>query len=173
MKIQVGGLSEGLHEYSFEVPASALGLGENFSENVEVKVVLEKAAKQIFLKAGIRASGVFACDRCLGSFNASLASSYRMNYVMEETEGAGLDPAEVQYLAPGLTIIDLSEDVRQTILLSVPLKLLCSEACKGLCPHCGKNLNNGSCTCTEKSTDPRWEKLRSLRENKTGEWTQN
>lgn len=173
MKIHVGGVSEGVHEYRLEAPASTLTLAENFLGEVVVDVVLEKTGKQIFLKARIRTTGVFACDRCLERFTVPLTSAYQMNYLLEGTEPVNVDPAEVQYLAPGSTVIDLTEDVRQTILLSVPLKLLCVETCEGLCPRCGKNLNTGACDCTETSVDPRWEKLRSLRTTSSEDWTQN
>lgn len=43
--------------------------------------------------------------------------------------------------------LDISEDVRTELLLALPMNLLCAEACKGLCPHCGANLNLGDCGC--------------------------
>ena len=46
-------------------------------------------------------------------------------------------------------VIDLSEDARQTILLAVPLKLLCREDCQGLCPGCGVDLNREACRCAD------------------------
>ena len=45
--------------------------------------------------------------------------------------------------------LDLTDDVREDILLSLPLKFLCQEDCRGLCPHCGQNLNEGTCSCQE------------------------
>ena len=57
--------------------------------------------------------------------------------------------------------------LRDTILLSIPLKPLCREECKGLCPVCGKNLNEGECEHVKKKEeeiDPRWEKLKALLE---------
>jgi uncharacterized protein len=40
---------------------------------------------------------------------------------------------------------------------------LCREGCKGICPSCGQDLNEQSCGCSQESSDPRWEKLRSLK----------
>jgi uncharacterized protein len=88
-----------------------------------------------------------------------------MYYFAEGSDQAPYDPAEVQIIPQGASVLDLTEDVRQTILLSVPLKLLCSETCAGLCPRCGANLNTEVCTCSETLIDPRWEKLRSLQDN--------
>jgi uncharacterized protein len=67
---------------------------------------------------------------------------------------------DVQVIAPDTVHIDLAEDVRQMISISVPLKLLCKEDCKGLCPKCGTNLNLGQCACKNDDVDARWEGLR-------------
>ncbi len=165
MKIQVGGLSEGIHLYHFQSGPSELGLGENFRKEVGVDATLEKTATQLFLKAEIETAGTFECDRCLSQFEAPFSGSYRMYYIVEEGGRENIDPADIQIIPPGLSVINVSEDVRQTILLSVPLKLLCSEGCEGLCPQCGRNLNTDPCSCSDTITDSRWEKLR-LMQNK-------
>jgi len=72
-------------------------------------------------------------------------------------------------ISPGLSVIDVSEDVRQTLLLALPFKRVCREQCKGLCPHCGKNLNEAPCGCTESTDDSRWEKLKDLKFSKNDE----
>ena len=165
MKIQVGGMSEGVHQYRFQVTASELGLGKDFPDDVNVEATLDKTGSQIFLNAGIRTVASFECDRCVTQFEAALSSSYKLYYVWDRAEVGRFDPSEFQVIPAGLNVIDISEDVRQTILLSVPLKLLCRDGCKGLCPHCGKNSNETSCSCTDKVIDTRWEKLRSLQKN--------
>jgi len=59
--------------------------------------------------------------------------------------------------------IDLDEYIRDYAVLAVPMKNLCSEDCKGLCPKCGKNLNEGTCNCSEENIDPRWESIQKLK----------
>jgi uncharacterized protein len=162
MKIQVGGLSDGVHQYSFQVESTDLGLNGSFTEDVIIDTTLDKTGNQLLLKATIRAAGTFECDRCILQFKRMLESSYQMYYVTEGAEHGQVDPSEIQIIPAGLNVIDIAEDVRQTILLSVPLKLLCSDSCEGLCPHCGANLNTERCTCTETVTDSRWEKLSTL-----------
>jgi uncharacterized protein len=70
---------------------------------------------------------------------------------------------DIIYLHPETDKIDLSEDVRDYALLALPMKKLCSENCKGLCPKCGKNLNDGPCECRDEKIDPRWEPLQKLK----------
>ena len=60
--------------------------------------------------------------------------------------------------------LDLYEVCFSEILLALPMKHLCSEDCKGICPSCGKNLNEGGCGCVAKSVDPRLEALLELLE---------
>ena len=58
--------------------------------------------------------------------------------------------------------LDLDELIRTDILLELPTKFLCKEDCKGLCPTCGKNLNEGACNCQTHQIDPRLEVLKQL-----------
>jgi uncharacterized protein len=162
MKIHIGGLSEGVHRYRLGANASELGLAENFRGEVSVNAVIEKRGNQLFLTAAIETTGTFDCDRCMTQFETLLSPSYKMNYLSKDSDPAQYDPAEVQVLSPGENVLDISEDVRQTILLSVPLKLLCRNDCAGLCPQCGRNLNQGPCACKDDRFDSRWEQLRRL-----------
>jgi uncharacterized protein len=59
-------------------------------------------------------------------------------------------------------ILDLTEVVRQYTVVNIPMKQLCHPSCSGICPSCGKNLNTGSCACTQQRRDKRWEKLVNL-----------
>jgi len=165
MRIQVGSLSEGTHQYRFRPRASELGLSESFTGEVSVDVTLEKTGSQIFLSAIVSTGGTFSCDRCTGLFEYPLAAAYRMCYMSEGSEAIEMDTAEAQPLPADSGIIDISDDVRQTVLLAVPLKLLCQENCEGICPQCGTNLNVKTCSCNQVRDDPRWETLRQLRGN--------
>ena len=167
MKIQIGGLSEGLHRYQFREQAVTLELGEQFSEVVDVDAALQRNGRQLYLSATVRATGSFLCDRCAAPFTFPLSITYQMYYVQDETDAGNLDPAEVQVIPPGLSSIDLAEDVRQMVLLAVPLKLLCRDNCRGLCTSCGADLNTGPCACPPEPADTRWEALRGFTDEKS------
>jgi uncharacterized protein len=165
MKIQIGGLSEGIHQYTFVVAASELNAGDQFGGDVHVDATLDKSSTQILLTARIETLASFECDRCLSPFQKKLVSSYTMLYVAEGIDTGHLDPAELQVVPNGMHIIDLREDVRQNMILALPFKNICNETCKGLCPTCGVNLNETSCNCSEPESDFRWEALRKLQSN--------
>jgi len=149
MRIQTAGLSDGVHEFHFEATAAELALSDRFSGPVTVDAELDKGANHLLLRGQIEVQSSFECDRCLTRVARQISPSYQMYYVWNEPDASRYDPSEVQVLPPGLSVIGLDEDVRQTVLVSLPLKNLCREDCKGLCPHCGKNLNDGPCTCRD------------------------
>ncbi len=162
LKIRISGLSNGVHEYTMETQPALLGLDANFSGPVHVRAHLDKSSRQLLLRTEVETTGRFQCDRCLEEFQRAVGAAYAIVYVYNPADAAGVDEEEVQVITPETTSIDLGEDVRQMIVLSIPLKLLCREDCRGLCPHCGKNLNAGACGCTESTLDPRWNPLKSL-----------
>jgi uncharacterized protein len=166
MKINISKLSDGEHNYTFITKPSELEIDERrFNKPVYVEVTLEKSRRQIFLKANVYTVGRFQCDRCVEDFDLVLENSYRMYYVYSEEESKKYEPDEVMVITPETNEIDISDDVRQMVLLSVPMKLLCYEECLGLCPRCGKNLNFEVCTCKVEEIDPRWAPLLKLMED--------
>jgi uncharacterized protein len=162
LKIRVSGLSAGTHEFSLRVPSSDLQLDANFDAPVEVKVRLEKLARQIIIRSEIATSASFSCDRCLASFRQEMASKYAIVYVEDPSEAGRFPPEEMRVIRTDATIIDLSEDVREMVLLSVPLKLLCREECRGLCQSCGADLNAGECGCARETANRPWQGLEKL-----------
>jgi uncharacterized protein len=98
------------------------------------------------------------CFRCLQDAELPLSLSLR-EYQAAKPEG---DEEETEYLADDR--LDLSAWARDAIVLALPDKILCRDDCAGLCPVCGKDLNDEPHEHTEERTDPRWEKLSQLRE---------
>jgi uncharacterized protein len=165
-RINISNLSEGIHEYHFEAEPSKIGLDEHFCGIIKVEVNLDKGIGQIFLQAEILAEGSFFCDRCLENFHQELNTAYSMMYVQGARSTVDLDKEEeIQILTADMNYIDLDDDVRQYILLTVPQKLLCREECQGFCPICGVNKNIASCTCDDQEMDSRWDELKKLSHN--------
>jgi len=167
MKIPVAGLPEGVHEFEFDSPAAGLGLDGGFKE-IHVDLTVEKLEREIQLRGRIDTSFEGVCDRCLKQIVTPLSPAFALHYVFTEADAGRFDPAETQILAPGTASVDIADDVRQVVQLTVPLKILCKDTCKGLCPQCGKDLNEGPCDCRPEPIDPRWDALRGLRANDQG-----
>jgi uncharacterized protein len=94
------------------------------------------------------------CSRCLENVNYPLELDF-------EEEFSKLEIEDSYPILEG-DDIDLKDMVIDNIILSMPLRLLCSDECKGLCPNCGKDLNKGSCGCDIEDLDPRLSALKDL-----------
>jgi uncharacterized protein len=165
-RINISNLSEGIHEHDFETEPSKIGLDERFRSMVKIKVRLDKSHRQIFLQAAIWAEGTFVCDRCVECFDWQLDEKYSMMYIQDDRSTVDIQKdEEIQVLSADTNYIDLDEDVRQYIQLAIPFKLLCQEDCLGICPACGVNRNNESCTCSAPAADSRWDALKKLSHN--------
>lgn len=165
LKINISKLSEGIYDYSLQTEPSQLLLGDAFTSPVSVNIKLDKSSTQIYLKTEISLNGNFTCDRCLIDFTSNILTSADIVY-MFEARSLKSDPLnDIQILSPDTNYIDISEDVRQYILLAIPIKILCSENCRGLCPSCGIDLNQSQCKCQNDTYDPRWEALSRIIKN--------
>ncbi len=108
------------------------------------------------------------CSRCLESFDYHVMESFRDVFFPESFPmGHGvheLSREDLDVLYYRESELDLSLVYLEKTYLSLPMKPLCKEDCKGICPICGKNLNYGECDCNRRVVDPRWEKLAQLKE---------
>jgi uncharacterized protein len=110
------------------------------------------------------------CSRCVEAFEVPVDAAFDLRYV-PQAENAGEGELEVgeddlatAFYREGM--VDLIELLREQFVLTLPMKPLCQEACRGLCPECGANLNKTQCDCAPKWEDPRLAPLKSLLSNK-------
>ncbi len=126
-----------------------------------------KVVQDIRLKGKLDTSLEVPCARCLEPVVQDVARDFDLLYRPLGTDAGHEElsvtdaEAEIGYYQGGGLLL---EDVlREQVLLALPLKTVCREECKGLCPHCGKNLNEGQCGCAEQVEDPRWAALKEIR----------
>ncbi len=165
MKINISNLSQGTHEFELSKKAVELELQEHFVGDLTAYVTLEKASRQILLRARLTSNASFQCDRCLDEFKKEISPAFQVVYVWDVQDHSAEGDEDIRTLTSDTNIIDISDAVRDSVLLAVPLKLLCREDCAGLCQRCGKNLNhtaNRSCDCSPGEDDSRWNKLAGL-----------
>ena len=102
------------------------------------------------------------CDRCLKQIDVPLHVDIRQRFVKGEKRESVEADYDLDYLPIVNDQIDLEDVIRYDVQLNIPVKVLCKEDCRGLCPICGKDLNEGECDCSEEFTDPRWDALKNL-----------
>lgn len=105
---------------------------------------------------------VLPCRRCLAE--ASVHVRDESHVIFAEAGSDETDDPDVQVLDERSLQIDLRPTVREQWLLNAPSFALCREECKGLCPTCGRDLNEGSCECP-RTGDSRWDALRRVQTN--------
>ncbi|MEY8311941.1 DUF177 domain-containing protein [Oscillospiraceae bacterium 42-9] len=135
-----------------------LGGVKPFCAPVEVKARLKGFAGSVELELGVRFTLRMPCDRCA----VEVAREYQKHFfhvLVRELEN-GEDADEL--IPVPEEKLDLEGLVLEDVLLDMPGQFLCKEDCKGLCPQCGKNWNEGPCGCYKPETDPRLEVLRQL-----------
>jgi uncharacterized protein len=117
--------------------------------------------------ARIRLQGFLAqeCRRCLEPVNVRVNEELDLLFAPPDESGE-IDEDSVRPLPEGVGTLDLGEVIREEVLLSQSLLALCDPDCKGLCPQCGTNLNENRCECSHEETDPRWDTLRALKEER-------
>lgn len=164
MKINIHNLKDGQYFFEFEKSSAELGIEdvEMFSRPAIVESNVSKRKSEIVVFSRVRTQAKYVCDRCLKPFGAAIDEGVTVLFTTDQSYLEGEDNELVQLIGAHTREIDLSVGLRESILLAVPMKHLCSENCKGLCPTCGANLNEEECRCVRELIDPRWEVLRKL-----------
>ncbi len=130
------------------------GFRETGESAASGEVTLLRTDRGIFVRGTLDTTFDAACSRCLAPIRQPLSFRIEEEYLPGAEEGAFAITSDEE--------IDLSEAVRQYMLLAIPMKPLCRDDCAGLCATCGHNLNLGPCDCPPPSIDPRLAKLATL-----------
>ena len=132
-----------------------------------VALEIEPDDREVWVHGRLAATMPQTCSRCLEPFEIPVDSAFELRYVPEVAGAAGSEEREVA--EDDLTTayyknetLDLGELMHEQFVLALPMKPLCSETCKGLCPGCGTNLNKGTCDCKPSWNDPRLVALQGL-----------
>ncbi|HVE13574.1 MAG TPA: DUF177 domain-containing protein [Elusimicrobiota bacterium] len=124
------------------------GAGEaRLTGPVSARVEFSIGGNRLLVQASFAGVWRLPCGRCLAAAEAPFSCEFEETY-----------PASDE-------VIDLTEDARQAVLLELPQRALCKDACRGLCPSCGKNLNEGACKCAPANASP-FAVLKSLKKPK-------
>ncbi len=144
--------------YIDQIPESGLVLTEScdpstldlnrgdirFTDPINISAQITKGINCLCVDLKIDATIHLDCSRCLEEFTAPKSLEIKLNLPIENKASGptGRRPAGV---------IDLTDNLREEIILNYPLKPLCRSDCLGLCPTCGQNLNKGKCNCKPRS----------------------
>ena len=135
-------------------------------EPVDLSFEINNDKDRFRLIGDVRTTLELGCSRCAEAFRLPVDSHFDLRYwpiadaSTEADAEIGDDDLETSYYSDDQ--IDLNELMREQFYLALPMKPLCREDCRGLCPQCGTNLNTGACGCTPTWEDPRFAALKAL-----------
>ena len=172
-----------LPEWSATIPVKSEatpGEVENFAWEFPLPQTLEYSGETFFFQGKLVADGAMFrenenlslefrlsfkggahCSRCLKETPLEIEGTFRYFYTPSGVgESEVPDDDMTVSFDPGESLLDVGPQIWESFVFSLPEKVLCSEECAGLCPKCGKDLNEGSCNCLTESVDPRLQALK-------------
>lgn len=139
------------------------------SEPLEVSATAELLEGQIRVTGELRARIEMVCARCLEPVIEEVHRNFDLFYqpllkgTPNDEERLKDDDTEIGFFkGEGLFLADV---LKEQVLLSLPMKVICQSDCRGLCPHCGANLNQEQCRCERHTSDPRLAPLARLKQD--------
>lgn len=141
-----------MRHYEGQAPLAVLQAGPDtytFAEPVEWSADITNTGGALLVMGQARANAVTQCARCLDDVSYQLEGDIEGYFLIGGEEAEAPDDLEGDEfdLVPENHVIDLAPLIEQALLLELPLVPLCDDNCKGLCPQCGANLNEGPCGC--------------------------
>jgi len=131
--------------------------------NLHGSLRLSRTPQGVLIQGTLEAETRVECVRCLTMFD--LPTTIEISELFLPQHAAqDVDENEEPRIITEEGNIDLTPIVREETILSIPMKAVCSVTCKGLCPECGQNLNEGQCDCEVERIDPRLAPLLDLLE---------
>ncbi len=149
------------HERSYPLDLAPIVLGgTDYRALVPggVRVTVDRITGGYLINVALDAKLYGPCTRCLGE---AVLEVHAEQQEFAPTAKDGWEETDISEFVKDLTV-DVDGLGREALVLSLPTPAVCSEACKGLCSHCGKDLNRGPCGCGAEQIDERWSRLRGL-----------
>jgi uncharacterized protein len=133
-------------------------------EPIQLDVELTNPTHGTYVLTGmIHGSGLEPCRRCLTPVEVEVEDRFRVIYQHAGRDDEETGDEDIVPIDPGADRIEIDHEVRDRLFVETDLYAQCSEACRGLCPSCGANLNETACECEVETVDFRWQALESLR----------
>jgi len=123
--------------------------------NFRGEVRLTRTPQGVYAQGRFKGEHPAECVRCLGEFTQTLSVDIKQLYDFPPDPSSEFSVAETG-------LLNLAPLMRELMLLSTPMRALCRPNCKGLCPHCGQNWNDGRCECEQDEINPQFVVLKDL-----------
>jgi len=133
-----------------------------FRDKITGVLSVDRNSNGYHIRGSMRIPFEQTCDRCLKIFHNLKICEFSF-WLTDNDDILQDDSNEVIFFSKDANEIDLSSSFRELILLEQQMKTICNEDCKGLCSHCGTDLNDGNCECPIELGESPWEALKNLK----------
>lgn len=169
MRIRVESIFEGGKSISAEIDPATIELGEP-GRSIEEPLLFEgratRSIDEVYIQGKLKGMLSSECSRCLEIFTTPLDVAVDAVFMPQRGKGENEDgifepESNISYYDG--ESIDLLQEIKDTILVNLPIKSICRPDCRGLCPQCGADLNKGSCQCEQRRGPSPFDKLKELK----------
>jgi uncharacterized protein len=171
MNIDLESLTPGAKQISEDEVVRFEDVNGNESKiDCHVELTVRKINDAIYVHADLTGEMLTFCHNCLEPAKCDVESSFDVVYretrlAIEAAEGnQATGDEELIYVSPSENQVSLDEQIHENLMAGIPIRIVCKDDCKGLCSHCGANLNLEKCACTD-DVDSRWEALQKLKDD--------
>jgi uncharacterized protein len=139
IKINISSLNDGSQVLELKTDAKELGIDEEMLDGyAELSIELFKTVHQLDVKADISGKFRLVCDRCLEDFSRDFNSEFELVFVQQTSREEEINEDYIRTYSPHMKSVDITEDIKESIILAVPMKKLPAEKPDGSCSWCGK-----------------------------------
>ena len=136
-------------------------------EGIDVFCQAKRIREAVFIEGSLETTVASNCCRCLDVTHLPVKIDFRYTFLPEKNRAKQqedeLSAEDLEYGYYEDDVIDLDSLIFEQVMLQIPIKILCTDACKGLCSHCGINLNAADCGCHTEQIDERLAVLKKFR----------
>lgn len=139
IKINIGSLNDGSQQLEMVSNSAELGLDEGFLKDpVLISLELFKTNFQLDVKTRLKGTIYLECDRCLDKFEKNIDTGFELVFVQQHSREEAINEENIRTYPAHMKTVDLTNDIKETILLTVPMKKLPEEKEDGSCSWCGR-----------------------------------
>jgi len=161
-KINIANLTDGQHSFEFSPTTEELDIVDPKCKCLKLNVVISKSGTQLVLDAEVSGLFCLSCDRCIEPYDQPFEQDFEIVYKYDFTGEKENTDDNIKFISPKTIFIDITKEVRDYILLSVPMKAVPPES-NGICSFCGKEIEKLLNPQRDELINPVWEKLIKLK----------
>lgn len=160
MQLRLQDVAEGQSRLDVELPADSVGLTREDAElkgPLRVGLSLDRRGDEIWIRGVVHAIALQQCSRCLVDFSQILELDFEV-FCAKFPSARTMSPKVLDEEDGGVhfhdgRVLSIDSEIREAVLLGLPMRPLCRETCAGLCPRCGEDRNLGPCRCAAAASD--------------------